>query len=98
VVKRESEFGEHVKPGEAIQDTMGKANGGEALEYPWSNNRLRISPTFACPPSSKPVYRFEHRPPWAGCAVVTEREPVAPLARALVRKRESIVVEHEPTA
>jgi hypothetical protein len=28
----------------------------------------------------KPVYRFEHRPPWAGCAVVTEREPVAPLA------------------
>jgi hypothetical protein len=24
---------EHAKPGEAIQDTMGKANGGEAVEY-----------------------------------------------------------------
>jgi hypothetical protein len=30
--------------------------------------------------SSKPVYHFEHRPSWAGCTVVTEREPVAPLA------------------
>jgi hypothetical protein len=44
VVKRESKFGEHVKPGEAIQDTMGKANGGEAVEYPWSNIHCCVAP------------------------------------------------------